>query len=291
MKKIGLIIKKNSNNLSQIIRLIEDLLIQNNSPAFCLESDQKYFLKIRKKNILSNDLFFKTVDFIIVVGGDGTMLTVARQASEFNVPLIGINKGGLGFLADIKPNELQKKLRKILDGKFTIDKRILLLGELFDIKNKRLENNLFNNVALNEITIIKGSHNKLIELEVFMKKKFIFNIKSDGLIISTPTGSTAYAMSAGGPIVYPSINAILLVPISPHTLTNRPIVLPSNTELNIVLKKGSTSKIFFDNHYSQSFSINNILKIKKNKNLATFLHPKEFSYFSTLTEKLNWSVD
>ena len=291
MKKIGLIIKKNSNNLSQIIRLIEDLLIQNNSPAFCLESDQKYFLKIRKKNILSNDLFFKTVDFIIVVGGDGTMLTVARQASEFNVPLIGINKGGLGFLADIKPNELQKKLRKILDGKFTKDKRILLLGELFDIKNKRLENNLFNNVALNEITIIKGSHNKLIELEVFMKKKFIFNIKSDGLIISTPTGSTAYAMSAGGPIVYPSINAILLVPISPHTLTNRPIVLPSNTELNIVLKKGSTSKIFFDNHYSQSFSINNILKIKKNKNLATFLHPKEFSYFSTLTEKLNWSVD
>ena len=93
-----------------------------------------------------------------------------------------------------------------------------------------------------------------------MKKKFIFNIKSDGLIISTPTGSTAYAMSAGGPIIYPSINAILLVPISPHTLTNRPIVLPSNTELNIVLKKGNTSKIFFDNHYSQSFSINNILK-------------------------------
>lgn len=291
MKKIGLIIKKNSKNLSQIIRLIEDLLIQNNSPAFCLESDQKYFLKMRKKNILSNDLFFKTVDFIIVVGGDGTMLTVARQASEFNVPLIGINKGGLGFLADIKPNELQKKLRKILDGKFTKDKRILLLGELFDIENKRLENNFFNNVALNEISIIKGSHNKLIELEVFMKKKFIFNIKSDGLIISTPTGSTAYAMSAGGPIVYPSINAILLVPISPHTLTNRPIVLPSNTELNIVLKKGSTSKIFFDNHYSQSFSINNILKIKKNKNSATFLHPKEFSYFSTLTEKLNWSVD
>ena len=118
------------------------------------------------------------------------------------------------------------------------------MGELFDIENKRLENNLFNNLALNEISIIKGSHNKLIELEVFMKKKFIFNIKSDGLIISTPTGSTAYAMSAGGPIIYPSINAILLVPISPHTLTNRPIVLPSNTELNIVLKKGNTSKIF-----------------------------------------------
>ena len=291
MKKIGLIIKKNSKNLSQIIRLIEDLLIQHNSSAYFLESDQKYFLKIREKNILPNNLFFKTVDFIIVVGGDGTMLTVARQASEFNVPLIGINKGGLGFLADIKPDELQKKLKKILDGKFIKDKRILLLGELFDIENKRLENNLFNNLALNEISIIKGSHNKLIELEVFMKKKFIFNIKSDGLIISTPTGSTAYAMSAGGPIVYPSINAILLVPISPHTLTNRPIVLPSNTELNIVLKKGSTSKIFFDNHYSQSFSINNILKIKKNKNSATFLHPKEFSYFSTLTEKLNWSVD
>ena len=291
MNKIGLIIKKNSKNLSQIIRLIEDLLIQHNSSAYFLESDQKYFLKIRKKNILSNDLFFKTVDFIIVVGGDGTMLTVARQASEFNVPLIGINKGGLGFLADIKPDELQKKLKKILDGKFIKDKRILLLGELFDIENKRLENNLFNNLALNEISIIKGSHNKLIELEVFMKKKFIFNIKSDGLIISTPTGSTAYAMSAGGPIIYPSINAILLVPISPHTLTNRPIVLPSNTELNIVLKKGNTSKIFYDNHYSQSFSINNILKIKKNKNAATFLHPEEFSYFSTLTEKLNWSVD
>ena len=291
MKKIGLIIKKNSKNLSQIIRLIEDLLIQNNCSAFCLESDQKYFLKMREKNILTNDLFFKTVDFIIVIGGDGTMLTVARQASGYNVPLIGINKGGLGFLADIKPDVLQNKLKKILDGEYIKDKRILLLGELFDIENKRLENNLFNNLALNEISIIKGSHNKLIELEVFMKKKFIFNIKSDGLIISTPTGSTAYAMSAGGPIVYPSINAILLVPISPHTLTNRPIVLPSNTELNIVLKKGSTSKIFFDNHYSQSFSINNILKIKKNKNSATFLHPKEFSYFSTLTEKLNWSVD
>ena len=291
MKKIGLIIKKNSKNLSQIIRLIEDLLIQNNSSAFCLESDQKYFLKMREKNILTNDLFFKTVDFIIVVGGDGTMLTVARQASGYNVPLIGINKGGLGFLADIKPDVLQKKLKKILDGKYIKDKRILLLGELFDIENKRLENNLFNNLALNEISIIKGSHNKLIELEVFMKKKFIFNIKSDGLIISTPTGSTAYAMSAGGPIIYPSINAILLVPISPHTLTNRPIVLPSNTELNIVLKKGNTSKIFYDNHYSQSFSINNILKIKKNKNSATFLHPEEFSYFSTLTEKLNWSVD
>ena len=154
---------------------------------------------------MPNDLFFKTVDFIIVVGGDGTMLTVARQASEFNVPLIGINKGGLGFLADIKPDELQKKLKKILDGKFIKDKRILLLGELFDIENKRLENNLFNNLALNEISIIKGSHNKLIELEVFMKKKFIFNIKSDGLIISTPTGSTAYAMSAGGPIIFPAL--------------------------------------------------------------------------------------
>ena len=272
MKKIGLIIKKNSKNLSQIIRLIEDLLIQNNSSAFFLESDQKYFLKMREKNILTNDLFFKTVDFIIVIGGDGTMLTVARQASGYNVPLIGINKGGLGFLADIKPDVLQNKLKKILDGKYIKDKRILLLGELFDIENKRLENNLFNNLALNEISIIKGSHNKLIELEVFMKKKFIFNIKSDGLIISTPTGSTAYAMSAGGPIVYPSINAILLVPISPHTLTNRPIVLPSNTELNIVLKKGSTSKIFFDNHYSQSFSINNILKIKKKQ---------KFGYFST----------
>ncbi|MBM3343626.1 MAG: NAD kinase, partial [Betaproteobacteria bacterium] len=178
----------------------------------------------------------------IVMGGDGTMLNIARTLAPFNVPLVGVNQGRLGFLTDISLDTMYETIAALLDGKSVTEKRMLLEGEIH-----RAERSM-DILAFNDVVVSKGGEGNMVEIEIRIDGEFICNQRSDGLIIATPTGSTAYALSAGGPIVHPSLTVISLVPVSPHTLSNRPIVINGNSTIEITLLSQSDARVHFDSH-------------------------------------------
>ncbi len=224
------------------------------------------------------------VDLVVVMGGDGTMLSAARTVAPFNVPMVGINLGRLGFLTDIPITETQNMLGGILDGDYTSEKRLLLNAEIL-----RAGKQVFSTVALNDVVISRGAMGSMIEFEVFVDDLFVYNLRSDGVIVATPTGSTAYALSAGGPILHPHLSAFTLVPISPHTLSNRPIVLSSDAEVTVKLIRGANARVNFDVQSFFDIQAGDEVFVKANDNPIRLIHPKGYSYYAMLREKLHWS--
>ncbi|VAW88160.1 NAD kinase [hydrothermal vent metagenome] len=224
-------------------------------------------------------------DIAIVVGGDGSFLTAARNLVDYEIPLIGVNEGRLGFLVDILPDNLFERLDEIFNGNFKIEERSLLHAELFRDGKRISESNAFNDVILHKWNTVR-----MIEFDTYINDQFVNSQRSDGLIISTPTGSTAYALSGGGPLIHPSMDAILLVPICPHTLSNRPIVV--NGESTIVL---DIQECFYDHAQMAcdgqiSIALHDHDKIvitKKNKTLR-LIHPADHNHFEILRAKLGW---
>ena len=241
---------------------------------------EKLFLK--KKFLGTVEEIGKHSDLAIVVGGDGNMLGAARILSCYDIKVIGINRGNLGFLTDINPDNLQQDLNQVLQGNYFIEKRFLL-----DAQDR-----YFTNIgkAMNEIVIHSGKVACMVEFEVYIDEKFVFSQRSDGLIISTPTGSTAYSLSAGGPILTPSIEAISLVPMFPHTLSARPLVISSNSTICLQFtSKRSELEISFDGQISFPIQKNSNIFIKRNKNCLNLIHKKTYNYYNTLSYKLGWS--
>jgi NAD+ kinase len=183
----------------------------------------------------------RTADLAIVIGGDGTMLNIARTFAPFDVALVGINQGRLGFLTDLSMNGMFEAMAAILDGAFVEEARMLLQAEVWSAERKILDL-----VAFNDISVNKGAEGSLIEIEVRIGGKFVYNLRSDGLIVTSPTGSTAYALSSGGPILHPGLNVIGLVPVCPHTLSNRPIVVNGDSEIEIIILKAADARAHFD---------------------------------------------
>jgi NAD+ kinase len=223
-------------------------------------------------------------DVAIVVGGDGTMLGIARQLAPFNVALIGINQGRLGFMTDIPLERMIPVLTDMLAGKVESEQRSLLEGSVV-----RAGVAIFHGLAFNDVVVSRGAGSGMLELRVEVDGRFMYNQRSDGLIVSTPTGSTAYALSAGGPLLHPSLGGVVLVPIAPHSLSNRPIVLPDSCEIVIEIVNGRDNSVNFDMQSLASLQHHDRIVIRRSQHTTTFLHPQGWSYFETLRQKLHWN--
>ena len=223
-------------------------------------------------------------DLAIVIGGDGTMLGAARDLVRHHVPLVGINQGRLGFMTDIGHADMLTGVTAILEGHYTIEERTLLDAEIMRGGSSQLRT-----IALNEAVIGKGSQGRLIEFELSIDGEFVYRLRADGIIVSTPTGSTAYALSAQGPILHPAVGGLTLVPLNPHTLSARPVSVSDRSVIEIRLLHALDARAHFDGLGLADMAEGDRLILKRSADAVRFVHPPGYRYFSTLREKLGWS--
>ncbi|MEK8049426.1 NAD kinase [Ideonella sp. DXS22W] len=222
-------------------------------------------------------------DLAIVVGGDGTMLGIARELARHNVPLVGINQGRLGFITDVPLGHWREALAPMIAGDYEEDPRAMLEGELW-----RDGERFFEGLSMNDVVVGRGATASMVELRVDIGDEFVANIRADGLIVSSPTGSTAYALSAGGPILHPRIAGWVVVPIASHTMSNRPIVLPDAEEVRITVVAGRDASANFDMQGLASLLHGDQVRVRRSAHKVRFLHPRGWSYYATLRRKLRW---
>jgi NAD+ kinase len=223
-------------------------------------------------------------DLGLVVGGDGTMLGIGRRLAPHGVPLIGINQGRLGFITDIPLEGYQTVLGPMLQGHYEEERRSLMQASV--MRDGRC---VFSATAMNDVVVNRGATAGMVELRVEVDGRFVANQRADGLIMATPTGSTAYALSAGGPLLHPAIGGWVLVPIAPHTLSNRPIVLPDDGEVAIELVSGRDASANFDMQSLANLLQGDRIVVKRSAHEVRFLHPQRWSYFDTLRRKMHWN--
>lgn len=224
------------------------------------------------------------VDLAIVIGGDGTMLNIARTLSPYHIPLIGVNQGRLGFLTDLSMESMQQSIAAMLDGKYVAEQRLLLSAKVL-----REGVEVFGGLAFNEIVVHRSQISSMVEFEVRIDGEYLYNQRADGLIVSTPTGSTAYALSAGGPILHPGLDVLELVPVCPHSLSNRPIVVKSTSVIEMLMHRTGDIRVRFDSHTTYDLELHDTVVVTRHPEAATLLHPEGFSYYHTLREKLLWN--
>lgn len=224
-------------------------------------------------------------DMAIVLGGDGTMLNAARRLAPYKVPLVGVNQGRLGFMTDIARDGMLACVDDLLDGRFTPESRMLLDAEV-----TRQGREIATNMALNDVVLDKGPIGRMIEFELHIDGEFIYQQRSDGLIVSTPTGSTAYALSAGGPILHPGMTGISLVPLCPHALTHRPLIVNDLADIELRVIRAEDPRVHFDGQVTVDLQPGDILRLRRSDYTICFLHPPGYSYFSMLRQKLHWST-
>ena len=224
-------------------------------------------------------------DIAIVVGGDGTMLGIARQLARFGIPLVGINQGRLGFITDIPIGQFAEALAPIIAGDYEEERRSMLEGGVW-----RDGEVIFEGFAMNDVVVSRGATASMVELKIDVGGEFVANLRADGLIIGSPTGSTAYALSAGGPILHPGIGGWVLVPIAPHDLSNRPIVLPDSQEITIEIVAGRDASANFDMQSLASLLHGDRVSVRRSAHQVRFLHPLGWSYYGTLRGKLHWNA-
>lgn len=228
--------------------------------------------------------FKKTVDLIVVLGGDGTMISTARLTGNREILVLGINYGSLGYLTEFRIEEMYDALEAILKGTYQIDRRVML-----DVEHWRNGKKLASGRVLNDVVINKAALARIIEIEVNLNELYVNSFRADGLIVSTPTGSTAYNLSAGGPIVYPSMNAIVLTPICPFTLTNRPIVIKDDAEVNLILKNENEGVVLtLDGQIGYEMQSKDTVLIRKSATTFNVIQPPNRNYFDVLRNKLKW---
>ena len=235
--------------------------------------------------IATYDAIGSQADLAVVIGGDGTMLYTARRMAEYGVPLVGVNQGRLGFMTDIARESMVDGMGAILEGRYTREQRIL-----FDAEVIRNGERVFHTLALNDVVANKGDIGRMIELELKVDGELIHVLRADGLIISTPTGSTAYAMAANGPILHPSVAGIAIVPLCPHALSNRPITISDSSSIEIGLMPPHDARIHFDGQARFDARAGDVVRVIRSRHSVTLLHPPGYSYFAMLREKLHWSA-
>src|SRR3990167_3262533 len=283
-KMIGIIGRVRSPGVKETLKTLIDYLRQCKQNLL-IETETAEALKeeIGLPTIARNELG-KQCDLLIVIGGDGSLLHAAHAIVDQQIPELGINRGSLGFLTDIHPTKLEK-IKMILEGDYILEKRFLLTATT-ELQGKQLG----KNDALNEVALIHDAIPHMIEFEIYIDDQFVCSQHSDGLIIATPTGSTAYALSAGGPILHPTLDAIVIVPMFPHTLSNRPIVINGNAQIRIVITpNNSTSpRLTCDSQGWISAPAGSHIHIHKKPQHLHLIHPRDYNYYETLRSKLHW---
>ena len=256
--------------------------------AVVLEQETASAAPNHNARVAPKDRLGELCDLVIVVGGDGSLLAAARALAKFSVPLLGINRGRLGFLTDITPDEIEQKVGEVLAGKYMAESRFLL-----DMSVTRAGKPIGKGSALNDVVLHPGEFIRMIEFDLYIDGQFVYTQRSDGLIVSTPTGSTAYALSGGGPIMHPKLDAIVLVPLNPHTLSSRPIVVEGSSEFKVVVGEHNTANphVTCDGHDQVITQPGDVIRIHKKPHRLTLVHPLEHNFYETCRSKLNWQVN
>jgi len=281
---VGIFSKQKDNRIENTLKQLHDFLKKEDFKIVAEENAAK-LLDIEA---MSTDQFRDCIDLAIVVGGDGTLLKAGRLLADKNIPVIGINLGRLGFLVDISPDEINTELSKMLKGDYTLETRSLLHAEAF-----RGRTSLGEGIALNDVVLHVRNDIRMIEFTTHIDDHFVNTQRADGIVIATPTGSTAYALSGGGPILHPGLDAVVLVPICPHTLSNRPIVVSNESRINISMcdNRNVDARLSFDGQSNIELKAGDHIKIRQKSHKLQLMHPKEYDYFHILRNKLGWSLD
>ena len=251
--------------------------------SICVEEKTAQQLDIQGYSTVQMAAIGAKADLAVVLGGDGTMLSVARSLADYPIPLIGINRGRFGFLTDVSSESMLETMSRILAGEFNTEQRILLCATI-----QRDGKVISQGLAMNDVVVNKSGLARLIELEINIDGQFVHKQRSDGLIVATPTGTTAYSLSAGGPILHPTLDAIALVPICPHTLSNRPIAINSASKVEITLIQADDARVHFDGQLQMSLQQGDKVLVQRSDKTVSLLHPLGHSHYIMLREKLNW---
>ena len=249
-----------------------------------LDQETALHTGLNQHPMLDMDAIGRQCDLGLVVGGDGTMLGIGRQMARFNLPLMGINQGRLGFITDIPLQSYQDVLLPMLQGHHQTENRSLLQAHVM-----RDQRSVFSALAMNDVVVNRGGTSGMVELRVEVDGRFVSNQRADGLIIATPTGSTAYSLSVGGPLMHPGIGGWVMAPIAPHTLSNRPIVLPESSEISIEIVAGRYVSANFDMQALADLILGDRIVVKRSEHTVRFLHPAGWNYFDTLRKKMHWN--
>ncbi len=283
IKTIGIIAKDDSEAVKHTVRQLVDFLRQKSCEVLF---DQSAEGLIENTSSVSRETLAQQSDLAIVVGGDGTFLSAVRSLADFGTPVLGINLGRLGFLVDISPDHMLERLQQILDGQYVDESRFLLEAEVIRSGETVARADAFNDVVVHIRDVAR-----MIEFETYINGQFVNFQRSDGLVISTPTGSTAYALSSGGPLLHATLDAMVLVPICPHTLSNRPLVINANSTVEIVIgdSKQTTSQVTFDGQTAFDVIAGDKIVVRKKQNIIHLIHPASYDYYDILRAKLHWS--
>jgi NAD+ kinase len=274
--------KYQAHGIRQVLEEIAQFLIEQGLEV-SFERDTAQATGVNDFDALSPEQIGQRCDLAVVVGGDGTMLGIARELARWNIPLVGINQGRLGFITDVAIGQYKEALATLVSGDYEVENRSMLQGEVW-----RDGAPIFEGLSLNDVVVSRGATASMVELSVHVDDDFVANIRADGLIVATPTGSTAYALSAGGPILHPGIGGWVVVPIASHTLSNRPIVLPDAGEVRISIVAGKDVSANFDMHNLASLMHGDQVRVRRSAFTVRFLHPRGWSYYATLRRKLRW---
>ncbi len=277
-RTIAFYASKKGKREQQIIQQLEEIIL--NLDLKILYPSSSLLRGSSGIKTVSDNYVIKQADLVMAIGGDGTLLSCSREFGKAGLPILGINLGNLGFLNDIPPNDLTNSLIEILEGNYILDNRFFLKAGI----NGELQ----KDIALNEIVIHSGSIAQLIEYDVFVDETFVYRQRADGLIISTQTGSTAYALSGNGPIIHPSVNAICLLPMFPHSLNTRPLIVHENVQIRVIVNK--KSYISFDSHITSNLKKGDEVLITKTDKDLNLVHPTNHNFYNACRTKLGWSL-
>ena len=283
-RNIGIIGRLGSSQVLDTIRRLKRYLLDRPLNVI-LEEEIAEVLPGHGQQVCSRKNLGEVCDLVVVVGGDGSMLGAARALARHKVPVLGVNRGNLGFLTDIRPDELEQKVGEVLDGQYTVESRFLLEAEM-----RRNAVPIAQGDALNDVVLHPGKSTRMIEFELYIDGQFVSSQKSDGLIIATPTGSTAYSLSAGGPIMHPKLDAIVVVPMYPHTLSSRPIVVDGNSELKVVVSPNMQiyPQVSCDGQNHFTCAPGDTVTISKKPQKLRLIHPLDHNYYEICRTKLGW---
>lgn len=284
IKSVGVIGKHHKKGIQKTLSLLLAFLSRNHIDVV-VEKQTAEFLPLHSCKTVLREALGQACDLLIVIGGDGSFINAAHAVVDHNTPILGINRGSLGFLTDISPLELNEKLLKILQGHYTEERRFLLNAEVF-LNNESQS----MHTALNEIALLPGPIPHIIDFEIYIDDEFMCSQRSDGLIVATPTGSTAYALSGGGPILHPELNATVIVPMFPHSLNARPIVIDADHDINIVISEHNDTipRFSCDSRGYTDIEPGSLIHIRKRPEHLRLIHPLDYDYFGALRSKLHW---
>ncbi|MDO4997584.1 MAG: NAD(+) kinase [Neisseria sp.] len=283
-KHIGIVTRPNTPHIASCLQQLIHFLQEHNLNIYLDNSGlDENSPTPNDVPIIDSSELGRRCDLVIVLGGDGTFLSAARTVAPYRIPLIGVNQGHLGFLTQVPREQMICEISGMLTGKYRREERILLETQLI-----RDNQSIHSALALNDVVLSRGGAGQMIEFEVFINREFVYTQRSDGLIVSTPTGSTAYSLAAGGPILQASLRAFSLVPICPQSMTNRPIAIADTCEIDLLIIKAGDARVHFDGQSHVDIQSGDALKIRRYRNSLRVLHPSDYQYYKTLRQKLHW---